>query len=428
MISRFLSEISSLSFKGLAPMLSKIIGMGAGYFNIWIITKYYGLEAQGAFSFLTTVINLTALFSMTGMDTFLLKQASIYHAGEKQKEYTGLLLRVVLMGVFQAAIAGGLFFLFSGQLAAFYEAPNYSIAFKIFAFGIPFYVAFYLLNEAQRTRNNNLLYSMGNHAYGVFVLLLLSAALLFDIKGELIPVWSYIAAAILLFIVMLVTSFNVLVRPRVFSLSQRQIRKMAWPFFMISSVSLLLNWTDVLMLRWLTNEAELGAYHIIFRLGLLVTLPLTVLNTILPAKFAGLRLKKEKKELQQLITTSLRFSTAGSLVIFGGLVLVMSLVFDLLEVNDYPHLWEGTFILGLGHLIAAFFGPNGSFLLMADSEKKYTVILGITAVLNIVLNFMLIPQYGFIGATIATAISVVVRNLWAVASIKKTHQLKFWIH
>jgi len=64
---------------------------------------------------------------------------------------------------------------------------------------------------------------------------------------------------------------------------------------------------------------------------------------------------------------------------------------------------------------------------MANLEKEYTIILVVSAVFNILLNLLLIPQYGITGASIATVISLLQRNILSVIVIYRKKELAFWV-
>ena len=427
MLTKLFPNKQSLGIKGLVPLISKGLGMLAGYANIWLITNYFGAESLGAFSFLSTVINLTALLSMTGMDTFLLKQGSIFYGQNEHSKYAGLIVKVLMLSIIQAAFAGLLFSIFSTDLSRWLNAPNYNLVFDLMVVILPIYITFYLLNEGQRTRGNNTIYSISHHGYGFFTLLILGAGIWLGVEYKLFPFWSFIGASWLLLILAVISTGKVFKIKANFSLNTKEIRQKAFPFFLVSSVTVLLNWSDVLMLRFLTNEIEVAAYHTIYRLGLLITLPLIALNTILPARFASLFAAQDKSGMSSLAKSSVRISSVGSVLIFAGVLLVLPLVLSFLEIPQI-NLQLGTIILGIGYVLGALMGPNGSFLMMVNQEKLYSVILGVTTVINIVLNLILIHFYGFLGAALATSICIIIRNVWCVVYIKKSMGYTFWLH
>ena len=61
-------------------------------------------------------------------------------------------------------------------------------------------------------------------------------------------------------------------------------------------------------------------------------------------------------------------------------------------------------------------GPVGVTLYMTGHESIANRIFTASAVLNVILNFALIPRFGIVGAAVATSISLIAWNLglWVV--------------
>jgi len=67
--------------------------------------------------------------------------------------------------------------------------------------------------------------------------------------------------------------------------------------------------------------------------------------------------------------------------------------------------------LSVGQLINAATGSVGLLLIMTGYERDAAICVGISAVLNVVLNATLIPKWGLTGAAIATTSSMMVWNI-----------------
>ena len=79
------------------------------------------------------------------------------------------------------------------------------------------------------------------------------------------------------------------------------------------------------------------------------------------------------------------------------------------------HIWTGLFV---------FLGVARGSWIMNEGITKYAFIINsIGAVSNIVLNYYLIPQYGIVGAAMATLISQMVSVLLLTALFKRTRKI-----
>ena len=75
--------------------------------------------------------------------------------------------------------------------------------------------------------------------------------------------------------------------------------------------------------------------------------------------------------------------------------------------SGYPLL----FILSAGLLVRASIGPAESLLTMAGQQRICAAIYTITFVINVVLNFVLIPRLGLAGAALATSIALILETI-----------------
>jgi O-antigen/teichoic acid export membrane protein len=82
------------------------------------------------------------------------------------------------------------------------------------------------------------------------------------------------------------------------------------------------------------------------------------------------------------------------------------------------------YILLLGQLSNTFSGSLALILQMTGNEKVFRNILTLGLIINVLLNIILIPRIGMIGAAIASAISLIVWNVLSLIYIKRT--FSFW--
>jgi len=85
--------------------------------------------------------------------------------------------------------------------------------------------------------------------------------------------------------------------------------------------------------------------------------------------------------------------------------------------SAYPWL----LILAFGQLINAFAGPGLNILNMTGYEKSARNTMLVVVVLNVLLNLILIPTLGPLGAAISTTTTMVGWNVWAALLVFKYH-------
>ena len=183
-----------------------------------------------------------------------------------------------------------------------------------------------------------------------------------------------------------------------------------------NSIFLIMSRTDILILTAFKTEADVGIYNTALKIASLTTIVLIAINTIAMPKYAELKddTLKFKKFVKQ--TTFLIIMT--SFPVFLALVLFPDFFLQIFG-HEFTAGKNVLIILSAGMFFGAFSGSTINILNMAGYEKKAYNILLFSAILNLILNFILIPVYGIIGAAIATAATTILWNLTAAVVIYK---------
>ena len=179
---------------------------------------------------------------------------------------------------------------------------------------------------------------------------------------------------------------------------------------------------DQIMLGQMKGDGEVGIYSAAVRISeLWYFIPTTIVSSVAPTIYAA----KQKSEghYYKRIGQLLRLLTYISLVISIPMTFLSKYVVGIMFGSGYVdagpilavHIWASLFV---------FMGVATSPWFIA--EKLNHVSLGKTlfgAILNVILNFLLIPEYGGIGAAIATIASQAVAAFFSNAVDRRTHKL-----
>jgi O-antigen/teichoic acid export membrane protein len=81
-------------------------------------------------------------------------------------------------------------------------------------------------------------------------------------------------------------------------------------------------------------------------------------------------------------------------------------------------------VLTIGYAVNVVCGSVGTLLVMTGYEKIVRNITLIVAILNIIMSVKLVKPYGLEGVAWATALSLILHNLWLMTMVRK--RLGFW--
>ena len=200
--------------------------------------------------------------------------------------------------------------------------------------------------------------------------------------------------------------------------------KSAWPIAVGGFASLFLFNVDIVMLGWWKTAHEIGLYSAAQRVvGILSLLPLLVATTALPV-FSRFAHAGEGEKIRSTMETILSVLSMISLpLVVGGVILRESLLGFVFGPDYIPA--AGAFVILLISIPAAYFMPVLYNLLFAFDKQAKSVSYAIAASLcNVLLNFLLIPKYGILGAAFATSSASLLYTalMWRLG--KKMHNFR----
>jgi O-antigen/teichoic acid export membrane protein len=147
------------------------------------------------------------------------------------------------------------------------------------------------------------------------------------------------------------------------------------------------------------------------------------LNSVLSPTFATLYAEGKREQLQQVVTHSTRLISLFALVMTLGLI---ALRYSILQLFGAEFIQGQTalIILSIGYLVNALTGSVGLLLNMTRHAKFSAATVAFAALLNVCLNWLLIPKWGVNGAATATAISMIVGNVISAIWVRQKLGIK----
>lgn len=198
----------------------------------------------------------------------------------------------------------------------------------------------------------------------------------------------------------------------------REWLRNALPFTLIGGAGLINNQADIIMLGWFRPSADVGIYRVAVQGATLVAFSLQAANAVVAPHFARIYAQNNMEQLQRLATMSAR------LILLAAVPVALILMFagDLIVVWVFGHEYESAYlpmgVLAAGQLVNAAFGSVGFLLNMTGHERSSARILWQTGLVNIVLNVLLIPLYGMLGAAISTSVTMVMWNWFIYRKVR----------
>lgn len=414
-----IDEISDRFFAGDAQSRKLLVnaardlvlkGLGLVGFLIMnaVLARGLGVEAFGHYAFVLSVALLLSMAARQGMDSGILRFVSAYSANQKWGLLKGVLVwmiaRVGLISVTISAI-GFLALLAVGDLAApgLRETGFWGLIF------LPFVTLSQMNQFALRGRLWIVRAQVPDlviRPYGVslVVSLLLWAGVSLD-GGDAMAITAVFAAVgLVLGWVWLRNSLPADVFSSVAEREPQAWRKVSTQLLLVSGAGFVLTQMDIVMLGLLTNTDQSGLYSIASRLSAISIFAIVALGSIGAPMIASLYAKEDMKGLARLVKLMARISLA-TLLPMGILFAILGPIILGFFGDQFVAVYVPLLVLVSGQTFAACFGPAAMLLTMTSAEDIAARILLLSVIANLVLNAILIPQLGMLGASIATALT-----------------------
>lgn len=191
----------------------------------------------------------------------------------------------------------------------------------------------------------------------------------------------------------------------------------------VNSISLVMSWTDTVCLGIWWPSDEVGRYNIAVRVALLSSMVVYAVCSAIGPKFAALYSQKNFMALRTLTQRTCFILLVTGLPIFLVLLIGPKFILGLFGPG-FSDAYEVLMILASAQFILVVAGAVGHLLIMTGHEASLRNILAISATTNVVLNVMMVPRFGALGAAIATAVSLTLMNILSVAIVKR--RLGIW--
>ncbi len=392
----------------------KVISTGLAFLTSLLLARMLGVKGFGSYSYAISWAMLLSILSTMGFDSLLIRNVAVY----KHKDQKPLLHGIIrfsgqIVTIVSILLSVVFFFIFTG----IYDNSN-SIMVRTTLFAL-------LLVPIQSNTALKRSVLIGFQKVVIaqlpemlikpllFFFIVLCLYFVFHIHAEAIDIITiYIILSTTIFLLIgyllrkeLIASIKITPKYKI-----KKWLRSAFTLMLISSMGIINTRTDIVMLGIIKSAEEVGIYSVATASASLVPFVLYSVNMSFAPIISRLYASGEMKQLQREVTHSARIIFIFSLPVAVGLIVFGKQVLTLFGY-EFVRGTMALSILSFGQLINAAAGSVGILLMMTGHEKEASIGFGIGALLNIILNALLIPIWSIEGAAISTAVCVIVWNV-----------------
>ncbi len=403
-----------------------------------VIVARIGVEEYGLFSIGLAVISFLAIITSLGLGEGVVRYVSYYIGKNEETKARSVIKSSLLITGTASFIIATFLIIFSGWISTnIFHDSSLTIILAVFAIALPLDVIKKIILSAIRAFQKIEYDLYSRNIIENIAKILLTLLLIYLGFGILGVVIGYVAA----FAISLVVSIYFL-RTKVFSLEgtttkirYKDLMYYSLPLLFAGVMLFVMGWIDTLMISYFKTSVDVGLYNAALPLAQLLYLFPYALSFLFLPTLSTLYAQNKKEIVKPLYHTLTKWIFLVNLALLAGIVLFSKQIINTIFGKEYltQTIIMGKeilpvplslIILSLGLFFGYFMMLGSNFFLVAKQTKIILFNTSVIAVLNLILNMVLIPAYGILGAAISTSFSFFIMGLLLLVEIRA--KLKIW--
>ncbi|MCX9012408.1 MAG: flippase [Candidatus Methanoperedens sp.] len=386
-----------------------------------IIARYATQGEYGAFSIGFALLNIFVMISCLGLQGGATRCIAYFRGKGEDEKVAG-----IVYSSLQLSVVAGLFFFLvvfvsSDFLNEIFHLEQ-STVLKLFAVAIPFLTVIEILSYIfiGFNRIKEKVFFRDILMYLLRVSCIVFAFILgFGFLGMM---YAYLLPTVIVAVVFAgyaVKKLSIQLKDNV--VIRKKLFRFSIPLLVTFLSTVIIIRADTLMLGYFKTSEIVGLYNTAVPIAQLLPIFLTSMGFIYVPISSQLYSKNLVEEMRRNYAVLTKWVLMATLPFFFTIFLFPEAVLTIIFGPSYEHAGSALRILLLGALVQVLTGPNALTLVVAGKTKLNMVDDLIGLIVNISLNFFLIPTMGITGAAIASSISLITIN------VLKSTQI-FWLH
>jgi len=396
-----------------------------------IFARFLGKDIYGELILVYTVVTLFALICNFGLHSALQRFIPLYIAQKDEKKFTRFVLTSVCLGLFFTVLSSLVMFFTAGAVSTHIFRKPWLFPYMrwgaLYLFGFSFLtnIIFSAYHGFQRWRAECML----NAAYLFLLILAVFITLSVFDKGiiAVLKVSAAVCLATALAGVFHIAGFiklsKIPLKIEEFASQAKETLSFSTPLFVNGLIFYTMMWFDKILLGRYRPLEEVTQYYVAFALGTGILMFIKVSETVFTpylAKFTGESFEVLKSKFETIFRLLLHLPITLSIFLYFFIGPFIRFVYG----PDFGIAVTALKIYLALIILRSSMTPVGLFLVNVYGKTLEATKIGlISALIHLVLYFVLIPRYGYIGALAASIISYIVIWFYIAFFVKCINRL-----
>jgi len=395
-----------------------------------IIARYYTPVEFGIYALAMTIFIFITRIAYLGLDDGCPRNISFYRGKKDINKVKNVIISSFEFILFSSILLSVLLFFSSDWISLnIFNNQNLAWPLRILSLALPFYLLAGIIISIFRGYDQSKENVYFQHILtGSGKIILIIPVIILGLSFN----YVFIALAANIIFVFLLTLFyykfkkpdELKVKKTIKSPIKKELIFFSLPLVFSGMSWFLLQGTDKFMIGFIMGEYDVGLYNAACTIATYLNIFLVSIMFIyqpVGTRLFGASKNYELKELYKTITKWV-FLLASPFIMF--VILQPKTTISILFGSEYYGAIIPLIILFLTYTIRICLGPAGGSIIMLGKTKQIMYIVGSMAIMNIVLNWFLIPIYGISGAAIATGASIVLLSFFELVYLYKISKIQ----
>lgn len=406
--------------------VSLIFGIGSAiiaYLTRIVLARNLTPEEYGLFYAVFTFLMFFLFFRDLGLNQAMVKYIAEFRIGQKFNEIKTTIFSVIVIQLASTVIFSIFLIIFGKSLAEnYFGDPRAQTILIILVVYVITSILFLAIKHIFQGFQRMFLYSSIEFVKDTIVLI--ACVVFFELGQTLLaPVYAYALVCIVLLIIYGSPAIKIsnYFKHKIteFVPISKKLIVFGIPVFATSVGGRFIAYIDTLILTYYGNLTEVGIYNVVLPSALIFLFFGRAITAIAFPMAAELSVRKDKIRLVagvNLIHQNVFIFTIPALltVMAFSEFLISSLFGEEYKIGAFP-----LQILLVGVLFYIVASVNNHIITGIGQPKTVTKIILSSAVVNTLLNLVLIPYYGMIGAAFATTVSYIIGYVYSTKKVCK---------
>ena len=393
-------------------LIGTIVSMLFEFLSRILIIRSTSTAEYGIFSLALVVLNIAVIVATLGLQDGATRQIAYYRGRDDHERVYSTVVSSLELTAVAGIVSAIVMYATAGLVADVFNMPQLGGVIRIFAIGVPFFAAIRVLVAVYRGFD-----SVKERVY-------FNDLMQFTLRIVLLVVVVYLGLSvewvIFAYLVPIVVTGILFARyaVRKFPAVKTSFVPVRWELLVLS-VPLLINgvlnqfmaWTDTLMLGYYKTAEIVGLYNGAVPVAQMISVILVSMTFMYVPIISKLYSKGKMEEMKRSYAVLTKWVFSATLPGFFLVFLFPSAVLTVLFGAEYSASAVALQILALGFFVHTFLGPNGMTMIAIGKTRVLMWFSGISVVVNVVLNVLLIPQFGMAGAAVASVATITTANI-----------------